>query len=284
MTISFNKSFISVIITIFLATLYFSLSIYGDEGEEFPHDAHLEDVECTDCHKTAKDDDAAGYPTEEVCTDCHDDTLGVDIASLSSRKRPLHSEFPHTAHTDFECNECHGDLSEDDPKIIGVDECFECHLDNDLELSCKDCHNYDMFIPAYHKIAGKWKKRHGFRVKTRLKSDHRFDCAVCHTDDSCKKCHQLKKPRDHNGYWNRRGHAIKAKLNRESCGKCHNEIFCIRCHKNTKPLNHRNPKWNSVHAISINGNSYKRCSICHPRVITRVNAGDDISCRYCHPR
>ncbi|MDY6933302.1 MAG: cytochrome c3 family protein [Spirochaetota bacterium] len=251
--------------TLLSIILFFSISSYGGSGTDFPHDAHLEDIECIGCHKTAQEEDKPGFPDKEVCTDCHDDTEGVDLSGLPTRPLYLNARFPHGSHSDVECKECHGDLAEEEPKIMGVDECLKCHEENELELSCKDCHGQDRFFPSYHKLAGKWKKRHGLRVKTIMKSDHAYDCGVCHTDDACRKCHQFSRPQDHTGFWKIRGHGIRALAKRESCSNCHNEVFCIRCHKNKKPLNHRG-NWVNLHGKTIPGGhagNTNRCNVCH---------------------
>ncbi|MBW2647878.1 MAG: hypothetical protein JRE23_17245 [Deltaproteobacteria bacterium] len=162
------------------------------------------------------------------------------------------------------------------------------------EVRCTDCHEQERFLPSYHKPAGKWTKRHGHkvktlvrpaqRVKTPLKPGHVYDCGLCHSDDACRKCHQVNRPKDHTGFWRTRGHGIKGVAQRESCAYCHDEIFCIRCLKNTKPINHRG-NWNSVHgnAITTAGDA-QRCSVCHPRVIAWIHVGNVAKCRLCHPQ
>lgn len=168
--------------------------------------------------------------------------------------------------------------------------------ETDLEdLQCKDCHGQDRFLPSYHMPAGKWKKRHGYRVNTLvkpgprikekipLKPGHVYDCGLCHVDDACRKCHQLNRPKNHTGFWRMRGHGIKALAERESCAYCHVETFCVRCHQNTKPINHRG-NWKMVHGKAVAGGHTERCSVCHPRIITRVHVGDSPQCLPCHPR
>jgi len=256
--------------------LILSITIYGEEPTKFPHDAHLEDCKCETCHQTVMDENIPGFPTKEVCTDCHDDTEGVDLSPLKDKPLYLNATYPHVAHADVECKDCHGDLAEQDPIIINeVDKCYICHQENDLELSCKDCHEEDRFIPTYHKEVGKWRKRHKYKATLQIKTNHVYDCNVCHKNDACKKCHQSNRPKNHRGYWNRRGHAIKAEITRESCNVCHNEVFCIRCHSNTKPYYHRG-SWFERHTNKTN-----RCRVCHPRII-RLNNSPGGNCSQCH--
>lgn len=163
------------------------------------------------------------------------------------------------------------------------------------DLQCKDCHGQDRFLPSYHKPAGKWKRRHGYRVKTivepgrrvkaniPLKPGHTYECGLCHVDDACRKCHQLNRPKDHSGFWRMRGHGIRALAGQESCAFCHVETFCIRCHQSTKPVNHRG-NWKSTHPRAVAGGHTERCSVCHPRRITKVHVGDSPQCLFCHPR
>ncbi|NVM22182.1 MAG: hypothetical protein HWN68_10440 [Desulfobacterales bacterium] len=161
------------------------------------------------------------------------------------------------------------------------------------DLQCKDCHGKDRFLPSYHKVAGKWKKTHGHRTRTlvtgprvktkiALKPGHMYDCALCHSDDACRKCHQLMRPENHTGFWKTRGHGIKALARRESCVYCHTEVFCIRCHKNTRPINHAG-NWKFNHGNTIAGVHVERCSVCHPRIITKVSFPGDPKCNPCHP-
>ena len=169
----------------------------------------------------------------------------------------------------------------------------EARLEN---LQCKDCHGQDRFFPSYHKPAGKWKRRHGHRVNTMvkparrikakipLKPGHVYDCGLCHSDDACRKCHQLNRPQDHTGFWRMRGHGIRALAKRESCANCHNEVFCIRCHQNTKPINHRIANWRGIHPRAVAGGHTERCSVCHPRIVTKVHVGASPRCTPCHPR
>jgi hypothetical protein len=105
--------------------------------------------------------------------------------------------------------------------------------------------------------------RHGLRANTIVRPDrgprdlvkrgHVYDCNSCHVDDACRKCHQLNRPKSHTGFWRIRGHGIKGLAERESCINCHVQTFCIR-------------------------------SVCHPRIITRVQVGDLPECLFCHPR
>ena len=142
---------------------------------------------------------------------------------------------------------------------------MDCHKENDLELDCNGCHEKNRFFPSYHKHAGKWKKRHGHKVRIFSKRDHANDCGVCHTDDACRKCHQLNRPKNHTGFWKMRGHGIKAVVKRETCMYCHNESFCVRCHKKTRPINHRG-NWKNLHGKTIPGGhsgNTNRCTICH---------------------
>lgn len=277
-------------IGIILSIVVFLLpSTYG--GNRFRHEAHLEGLQCSDCHKPAQDQ--YSFPTKALCTKCHDDTEVIEVSSLPSRPRYQNVELSHRSHTDIECKACHGDLSEDDPKIIGVKECFECHKEKAVERTCKDCHGEDRFFPSYHKPAGKWKMRHGLRVNTMVLPDrepwnivkpgHVYDCSACHVDDACRKCHQLNRPKNHTGFWRIRGHGIKALAQRESCSNCHVETFCIRCHQNTRPINHV-ANWRHTHGRAAGGAHFERCSVCHPRIITRVHVGASPQCTFCHPQ
>ena len=161
------------------------------------------------------------------------------------------------------------------------------------ERTCIDCHDEARFFPSYHKPAGKWRKRHGFRVNTMVRPDrklwnivepgHVYDCGACHMDDQCRKCHQLTRPDSHTGFWRIRGHGIKAIAERDSCAYCHVEVFCVRCHRTTRPINHVG-KWRTNHGLAVASGGYERCWVCHPKRITRVRVGNAPECLPCHPR
>jgi len=191
-----------------------------------------------------------------------------------------------------DCNACHSDLSEEE-QAAAVKECSECPKKKAADRTCKDCHGDDRFFPSYHKPTGKWRIRHGIRIKTMVLPDrkawnivkpgHCYNCNACHEYHACRKCHQLNRPKSHTGFWKIRGHGIKALAQQESCSNCHVETFCIRCHQDTRPINHVG-NWRHAHGRAAATGYFQRCSVCHPRVITRVRVGDSPQCLSCHPR
>ena len=201
--------------------------------------------------------------------------------------------FAHTVHNKVECSICHEKTPGQSSGPVQVEACFDCHHEAIDTGRCRDCHEKDRFLPTNHKPAGKWRKRHGYRANVmvfpdrqswnRVKTGHAYDCAGCHVDDQCRKCHQLNRPDSHSGFWRIRGHGIRALAERDSCSVCHTETFCVRCHKSTKPINHVG-NWNMLHGRAVTQATAERCWVCHPRVITRVRVGNTPECNYCHPQ
>lgn len=87
----------------------------------FPHEAHFELAECTDCHHTSEGLTAATMAevTVQKCGACHTEPEdGVpDVASMSPKKNAFH----------LNCITCHKDAAKADKALSPPTKCNDCH-------------------------------------------------------------------------------------------------------------------------------------------------------------
>ncbi len=236
----------------------------GDaKSDAFDHKFHIDQgTSCNDCHKTAKEAAEAGMPK---CADCHDAGKYKD----ASHANKLKVAFPHKAHKDMDCKDCHGDVAKNEMKTPKTGDCDKCHAENQVAATCEGCHGKKNFKPEYHN--GAFKFKHGLTAKMQVIPEHGKDCRLCHKADSCKACHTKEKPLNHTGFWRLRGHGLKAQMDADSsCKTCHTENYCIRCHQNSKPMSHTGA-WKNSHGGRVEGSN---CKVCHHKLET--------DCKACH--
>lgn len=231
----------------------------------FPHDVHVEDeeIECSVCHKGALKEDKAGMPDLDSCMKCH---KGLDakkpeakrvsnfdkngVAQFSNFTHITEDvKFSHKRHVDakVQCGSCHKGI-EKSKKVtaavrVTMKDCMDCHAKQKVGVrdnakdSCLVCHTYITreWKPANHQ--DNWKELHG-REAGFVAKGSTASCDLCHTQQSCTKCHREEAPKNHTDYWRLRGHGVMAEMDR-SCKVCHTEDFCVRCHRTTAPQNHR---------------------------------------------
>ena len=257
---------------------------------KFSHYTHVTDNEmtCDECHGEL------GQPSftmmsHKTCIDCHDepeekeitmDTCGYchqekQLPALKDWKSvtnaPGKQIFVHTEALEGKCQTCHGSLMaksltsvpklhrddvlqiRDDAHDSGQD-CLHCHVDMDRYQE-----------PADHEQF--WMKRHGqFGMQTDAA------CSVCHSEDSCKECHSVMQPRNHNNMWRQRTHGVEASWNRDGCIVCHEEDSCQSCHSQVAPRSHRG-RWSAAPGAKT---TPTHCVSCH----TSASAGE--GCLVCH--
>jgi len=119
--------------------------------------------------------------------------------------------------------------------------------------------------PASHDVA--WLKRHG-----QFGMQDEASCSVCHSEDSCKECHSVMQPSNHNNIWRLRSHGAVAAWNRASCQVCHEEDSCTSCHATTRPRSHTG-RWAApgkypTHCIGCHTDTSpgEGCKVCHEEV------------------
>jgi len=253
----------------------------------FSHYLHVEDngMDCSDCH---------GEPGEfkpvshAACIDCHDepeaDKISVETCGICHQEKQLpafegfeykapeataeESVFVHTEALAGTCADCHGSLLQEELKTVPMlersdvlairenahqsgQDCMVCHVDMAVDKT-----------PLSHDLA--WQKRHG---QFGMMQD--AACSVCHTQDSCKDCHNVMQPVSHNNLFRTRTHGVMAAWDRNTCMVCHEEDSCTTCHSETRPRSH-NVRW------AASGLKPTHCIGCHDT----STAGD--GCVTCH--
>lgn len=294
---------VAVLITLVMLVSGCDLDESDTRDINLSHKAHIEkrQMECIDCHEGAEDTDTPGMPDEALCLECHK-TLDKELRGKGSPSGekclychnlkkdapfgehkvilgPGHSKdliSAHAAHyeKDVECKACHGDIANDDNKLLprhkymlSAEACMDCHAKRELSADCSTCHkSYGQTLkPDSHKAD--WLVQHGVESLLTGKNEHGKSCSTCHTENDCMECHTTQSPRDHTNFWRQQGHGIEAGMNRERCLACHQQDSCVRCHDETAPRNHRGA-WGSSH-----------CRACH------LDGGftpDDNNCAVCH--
>ena len=182
--------------------------------------------------------------------------------------------FSHATHVaeGLECSDCHGDPSEDEPRMPSAAQCQLCHAELDVgkepdeqalavlaagaaridpwdggdvifahlphvtaEMECSSCHP-------------------GIESSERVQADERLsmdECMQCHaqrgTANECATCHvEIRAeiaPQSHEFNWLKsHGQAARAhgEQRNDRCTMCHKENECITCHTQELPENHTN--------------------------------------------
>ncbi len=240
-----------------------AMALIANEGTDFSHALHIEEgAECDMCHQT----EAGMKLNPEGCAECHEDDVPEFVSALSKRA-PI--EFPHDAHEDLDCTDCHGRTAKDEHMrsevLVGQSQCAACHEENEVEVSdanCKACHGKDEkeIRPPDHTTL--WQVRHGKESRWRVFEEHGKECGTCHGNDSCETCHKTRRPKDHTGLWRMRTHGRAATWDRDRCKTCHEPGLCTQCHVSTTPLNHT-ATWSKTHGLTIKAAGSDTCNTCH---------------------
>ena len=279
----------------------------GTRDINFSHKAHIEkrQMECIDCHEGAEDTNAPGMPSEDLCLECHK-TLDKELRGKESppeekclychnlkkdvplgeqkvvlgpgRSKDLISAHAEHYEEDVECEACHGDIANDDNKLLPRDKymlsaevCMDCHAKKGLQKDCSVCHTSarQNVSPDSHKAG--WLAQHGVESLFIKEGRHGKDCSTCHAENDCTECHTRQAPKGHTNFWRQHGHGIEAGMDRERCLTCHQQDACVRCHDETAPRNHRGT-WGSRHCLSCHADGGftpddNNCAVCHRQAI-----------------
>lgn len=228
---------------------------------------------CIDCHEEPEAEEI----TTETCGLCHQEKqlalfllpeLEEEETADEVEDTPSRNVFVHTAALANQCTDCHEGLLDEELEtvpmlrrsdILSIREashgsgqaCLTCHVDMDRAQE-----------PATHDVA--WMKRHG---QFGIQDD--ASCSVCHSEDSCRECHSVMQPVNHNNIWRMRTHGVVAAWNRASCIVCHEEDSCNSCHAENRPRSH-NARWAAsgmrpTHCIGCHNTSTPGdgCVTCH---------------------
>ena len=286
----------------------------SDRPLAFSHVRHAEEgLGCTDCHVTEPDGRRLGYPVQAQCELCHAgidedkpperhiDTLFADGTFKAAALTWLSDEvrFSHTRHLDAgaECAQCHKGIAEseqvDAGLALGMQTCMDCHAAVGQDPSCTTCHTVmdTLHRPQNHESL--WRQMHGKVVRSGLEGPAN-DCAMCHSEQTCNRCHADEKPASHNVFWRERAHGYAAAVDRESCATCHKQASCSACHADTKPQSHIG-LWGSPmdnHCLSCHlPVKNEACFVCHKSTPSHLAAppkpdvpphSPAMNCRSCH--
>ena len=129
----------------------------------FSHRAHTElGLKCSECHKGAAQDRAAGMPPESLCMNCHVTVKAqspaiVALAGFLKRREPVpwarfyrlpnFVSFSHKRHfgkAQIACSTCHAEVEHQDALVkarsIGMQSCMACHDKRKANNNCDACH------------------------------------------------------------------------------------------------------------------------------------------------
>jgi hypothetical protein len=236
-------------------------------GVVFSHKLHTHMSEmssgCTGCHH---------YNTTGPvlnCRKCHESNRSRENVSIPDLKAAFHRQ----------CMKCHLQWS-------GENGCnIQCHTrkGNDsqarLQQTIKEVTNKTHPLrPEPSKMIWETNSDKG-KIVTFFHDEHvklfKFNCADCHSNDNCSKCHGPKTKNDFSK-------PVKVNISEEqrhkSCVSCHNINACQKCHKDSEmqPFNHgRSTGWNlkSYH-------SKLACEKCHGSTGSIKKL--DNNCTSCH--
>ncbi|MDX1624529.1 MAG: cytochrome c3 family protein [Gemmatimonadota bacterium] len=181
----------------------------------FPHRAH-EGLfpTCEGCHRGVATGDTSAIVSidPDGCASCHDGTELERVEWEGPELRPTNLEFSHPEHESeleregeraLDCTGCHRPPGAEIRMAVGPprpETCFECHAPGAehyaMEVDCSTCHLplaaatglpveriAGIPEPSSHGESG-FLFAHGGRAV-----EEAADCAVCHTRDSCERCH-----------------------------------------------------------------------------------------------
>lgn len=257
--------------------------------EEFPHERHARLFpNCESCHAgVVTGDPAAVYTiTPADCANCHDGGELETVDWTGPTLEPDNLEFTHSGHASeleregrpaLGCQDCH--QREEAEVRMAVERarsetCFECHAPEAtehyaMEVDCATCHAplaravelapeaiAELPQPGSHSAAD-FLSAHGA-----VAVDPAANCAICHTRDSCERCHlnaaavpaiaaleedprvatlvstrpgEWPEPTSHqreDWAWT---HEPDARADIETCANCHSASSCAACHGQGRP-------------------------------------------------
>ncbi|MBE0599631.1 MAG: cytochrome C [Desulfuromonadales bacterium] len=191
--------------------------------------------------------------------------------------------------------------------------CASCHLagaksivpDNKV---CLDCHDQDFMkgvkMPGLKTHGPVWALNHRPYAKM-----NDFDCAACHQQVDCLKCH-ASRPADEFGQWGNNminvhrsdfhiTHPLAARTDQKLCASCHEARFCSDCHNDFRLGRASGPSHQRTFGLRAasdfhGGTPVGRCDDCHTETVapnfhewTLAHAREArknlATCQSCHP-
>jgi hypothetical protein len=230
----------------------------------FAHEAHLTGIPwnepgskwlvCTSCHAGTRKTGARIYPEQALCDRCHatDGKGKLPAAPPGDEARALATSicFTHEPHLRIaeingQCTACHAGIS--DPTRAAASfppmkACESCHERDIAEARCSLCHDprdlAEILPQTFLRHDEGWIRRHGAAATREAKV-----CGQCHSDVSCKDCHdtsqtlpiEVRRPEAVTATFVHRGdfvtrHALEARSQPATCVRCHTPSSCDGCH------------------------------------------------------
>lgn len=186
------------------------LILARDDG--FPHERH-EGLfpTCEGCHAGIAGEDSATAVsiTPEDCAGCHDGTELVRVSWTEPRFEPSNLDFSHAEHSsvvlELACVDCHRRPGVEARMAVSgpvPETCLQCHAEEAsehyavAEVKCAKCHlplAGATALPVARIAEFPQPRSHGaadfLLIHGETASADATGCAVCHTRDSCERCH-----------------------------------------------------------------------------------------------
>ena len=215
---------------------------------------------CTDCH----DEPEAEEVSTETCGYCHQETQLPLLKDWQEEPRPTgRNIFVHTEALADRCDECHGSLlAEELTSVPRLKRDDVIQIRDAAHQTGQDCLQWHIDMARHQEPADHdhlWMKRHGlFGIQDDA------SCNVCHSEDSCRECHSVMQPQNHNNMFRLRTHGVIAAWDRERCIVCHEEDSCQSCDSQASPRSHR-ARWSENHCYGCHTSATagEGCVVCH---------------------
>ena len=143
------------ILLLFLPIFVFNFSILRSNSAEnvkiiFPHQPHLEESSCKDCHFTDRNSrQEPVIPVAANCASCHENSKFLEFRADFTRQN-LIFQFSHKVHWKQSCIQCHKEMDLSYQTLSDEKNCRECHKKNLVNLTCSNCHGELKSPPSYH--------------------------------------------------------------------------------------------------------------------------------------
>jgi hypothetical protein len=256
-------------------------SLARDDG--FPHERHAGLFPtCIGCHAGVEVGDSSRMVSiaPEECANCHDGVELQRVAWAGPIREPSNLAFSHPEHTsqfELECVDCHRTPGGEVQMAVGrpaPETCLECHAPEAEhyaydQVRCSTCH-----LPVAQAIGLPVSRIANFpRPQSHAMGDFLFShgvgassdasaCAVCHTRESCERCHldadsvsaiaglatderiatlvagrpgEWPEPESHGLEEWALSHQEDARRDVTACATCHARESCATCHGTGRP-------------------------------------------------
>lgn len=201
------------------------------------------------------------------CLSCHQKQ--TEKLLVSRTIRVSHKEFLAKG---ARCTDCHNTVAHRNTvprkKYPHMDKCTVCHNGTEASADCYICHTKEKSKKPRYRM-GPWAITHGETWTKTHGMGSLATCQVCHPEDYCMKCHEIKLP--HPSVTWPANHGKIAKNMKDNCITCHIASFCENCHQIEMP---HPANWLPRHSRIAKSIDDKDCRRCHARY----------DCQECHKR